>query len=87
MSATMVTRIATPITRAAFSTTSKGYKPVHIESPASADAIKSSSWAWRNLSPQTRKYVVYGVGIGLMLDGFVVYNYYSPSWFGGANKQ
>lgn len=62
------TLAASQATRAAFSTSARILKP--------ADAsVSASARSWRNLSPQTRQYVAYGVAACLAVDGYVVYKY------------
>ncbi|KAL7791973.1 hypothetical protein V8C37DRAFT_381169 [Trichoderma ceciliae] len=66
------------IRRAAFSTSARMLKP--------ADAnVSTSSRSWRNLSPQTRRYVAYGVAACLVVDGYVVYEY--APWVLGLEKR
>lgn len=66
--------------RAAFSTSA------HLLKPADASASASSSTrAWRNWSPQTRRYVAYGVAACLAVDGYVVYKY--APWVFGLEKR
>ncbi|GJN72006.1 hypothetical protein ACCO45_009227 [Purpureocillium lilacinum] len=56
-----------------FSTSARALRP---EAVSGAAAPSSSSWAWRNLSPKTRRYVVYGLGAGAAIDSYVIYNYF-----------
>ncbi|KAJ6442078.1 isomerase [Purpureocillium lavendulum] len=58
-----------------FSTSARSLKPADAASAASPSS-SSSSWAWRNLSPKTRRYVVYGLGAGAAIDSYVIYNYF-----------
>ncbi|KAL7938524.1 hypothetical protein V8C35DRAFT_288348 [Trichoderma chlorosporum] len=65
-------------TRAAFSTSARILKP--------ADAgVSASTRSWRNLSPQSRKYIAYGVATCLAVDGYLVYNY--APWIVGLEKR
>ncbi|KIE03580.1 hypothetical protein MAJ_00111, partial [Metarhizium majus ARSEF 297] len=69
-----VARLSTPITkmatRRAFSTTTASLKP------ATTDAAASNLWAWKNLSPKTRRNVAYGLGACAVVDSYIVYNYF-----------
>lgn len=69
-----IARLSTPVAKMAarrtFSTTTASLKP------ATTDAVASNSWAWKNLSPKTRRNVVYGLGVGAVIDSYVVYNYF-----------
>jgi hypothetical protein len=67
LSTTPVTNMAV---RRAFSTTSPSLKP------AATDAAAGTSWAWKNLSPKTRRNVVYGLGACAVADSYLVYNYF-----------
>ncbi|KID67613.1 hypothetical protein MAN_04371, partial [Metarhizium hybridum] len=74
-----VARLSTPITkmatRRAFSTTTTFLKP------ATTDAAANNSWAWKNLSPKTRRNVAYGLGACAVVDSYIVYNYF-PAMLG-----
>ncbi|UNI22615.1 DNA helicase [Purpureocillium takamizusanense] len=78
--------VAAPARRAAasFSTSARSLSP---EAASGVAAPSRSSWAWRNLSPRTRRYVVYGLGAGAVIDGYVVFNYF-PGMLGlGEDKK
>ncbi|KAK5995161.1 hypothetical protein PT974_03557 [Cladobotryum mycophilum] len=82
----IVTRIASRVAQlavhhAAFCTTAQSLKPAGSEAAVSA----STSW-WKNLSPQTRRYVGYGIGVCLVADSYVVYNYY-PEILGPSERK
>lgn len=79
MSPIIASRITTPIARAAFSTSTKTL------SPSSEVSAAGRSWGWKSLSPRTRQYVIYGFGVGLLLDSYIVVNYY-PGWLGLEKK-
>ncbi|UKZ50149.1 hypothetical protein TrVGV298_004405 [Trichoderma virens] len=72
------TTVVSKATRAAFSTSGRMLKP--------ADAsISTSTRSWRNLSPQSRRYIAYGVATCLAVDGYLVYNY--APWIVGLEKR
>lgn len=86
MSATVLTRLITPASKATFSTTSKALRASSPMEPMPVGPNSSSSWSWKNLSPKTRRNVLYGVGLGLVVDSLVVYHYY-PAFFSGEGKK
>ncbi|KAJ4153795.1 hypothetical protein LMH87_010267 [Akanthomyces muscarius] len=49
-------------------------------STSSSPSTGATSWAWRNLTPQTRRYVKMGAAASVATDAFVLYNY--PEWVG-----
>jgi hypothetical protein len=63
--------------RAAFSTSA------HMLKPADA-SVSTFARSWGNLSPQTRRYVAYGIAACLAVDGFAVYKY--APWVLGLEK-
>ncbi|QYS95736.1 hypothetical protein H0G86_003011 [Trichoderma simmonsii] len=74
----MFSTVVSQATRAAFSTSARALKP--------ADAsISASARNWRNLSPQSRRYIAYGVATCLAVDGYLVYNY--APWIVGLEKR
>jgi hypothetical protein len=79
-----IARLSAPLAkvaaRRAFSTTAQAMKP------ATTDAAASNSWAWKNLSPKTRRNVVYGLGVCAVVDSYVVYNYF-PGMMGLNEKK
>lgn len=74
----MFSTVVSKATRAAFSTSARTLKP--------ADAsISASARSWGNLSPQSRRYIAYGVATCLAVDGYLVYNY--APWIMGLEKK
>ncbi|KAL6827691.1 hypothetical protein V8C40DRAFT_242582 [Trichoderma camerunense] len=74
----MFSTVMSKATRAAFSTSARALKPADV-------GISASARSWRNLSPQSRRYITYGVATCLVVDGYLVYNY--APWIVGLEKK
>lgn len=76
MPATIIARASTlAANRAAtFCTSARMMKPAEAAASTST-AASGSSWAWRNLSPQTRTNVKIFGAVCVATDAFVLYNY------------
>ncbi|KAF4972284.1 hypothetical protein FSARC_1120 [Fusarium sarcochroum] len=89
MSPTLTTRLSTTAfqaTRRHISTTSLMLNT--LASGGAQSSIKSTSWRWRNLSPQARRYAVAGLTATACADIYVHYRYWPQihAWFQGETK-